>query len=149
MELSYDIFTEAFLDKISEYDFIEMNEEDRTANVDRYMKRAIAGFRKVCKYDLSSTINDETREFGIDVSDEDVDEIVDIISEGMVFQWLKPRVYKQDLLANVLNTKDFSMYSPSELLNRIKELYKETEKRYTQMIREYSYNHNDLTELHI
>lgn len=107
MELSYDIFTEAFLDKISEYDFIEMNEEDRTANVDRYMKRAIAGFRKVCKYDLSSTINDETREFGIDVSDEDVDEIVDIISEGMVFQWLKPRVYKQDLLANVLTQKIF------------------------------------------
>lgn len=149
MALSYDIFTEAFLDKISEYDFIEMNEEDRTANVDRYMKRSIAGFRKVCKYDLSSTVDDETREFSINVSDEDVDEIVDIISEGMVFQWLKPRVYKQDLLANVLNTKDFSMYSPSELLNRIKELYKETEKRYTQMIREYSYNHNDLTELHI
>lgn len=149
MALSYDIFTEAFLDKISEYDFIEMEEEDRTANVDRYMKRAIAGFRKACKYDLSSTVDDESREFNIDISDEDVDEIVDIVSEGMVFQWLKPRVYKQDLLANVLNTKDFTMYSPSELLLRIKELYKETEKRYIQMIREYSYNHNDLTELHI
>ena len=64
-------------------------------------------------------------------------------------QWMKPFVYKQENLENVLNTVDFSTYSPSELLLRVGNAYDGVKKDYIQMIREYSYNHGDLTELHI
>ena len=40
MGLSYDVFTAAFLSKISEYEFISMEEVNRTAVVDGYLKRA-------------------------------------------------------------------------------------------------------------
>lgn len=149
MGIPYDLFTSAFLSKINEYNFLRLVEEDRNTIVDGYMKRAIAAFKKICKYDLTTTGDDIDRVFLIDVSTEDVDELVDIVSEGMVMQWLKPYVYQQELLENALNTKDFSTYSPAELLLRVGNAYKNVKKDYTQMIREYSFNHGDLSDLHL
>jgi len=149
MSLSYDVFTGAFLSKINEYDFLEMQLSDRQDIVDGYMKRAVSAFKKNCMYDLTSSADDTNRVFNVNISANDVDELVDIISEGMLVQWMKPFVYRQENLENVLNTRDFTAYSPAELLLRISNAYSAAQKDYTQMIREYSYNHGDLTELHI
>lgn len=105
MGVPYDVFTGTFLSKITEYDFIKLPEEDRTAIIDGYMKRAISAFKKNCKHDLSTTGDDTAREFAVDISAGDIDELAEIISEGMLVQWLKPYVYKQELLENALNTK--------------------------------------------
>lgn len=149
MSVSYDLFTGAFLAKISEFEFLQLPAADRMSLVDGYMKRAVAEFKHICVYDLTYAMNDETREFAIDIKDDDIDEIVNIISEGMVVQWLKPYIYRQELLENTLNTKDFTTYSPAELLMRVGNAYKDSQKDYLQMTREYSYNHGDLTDLHI
>lgn len=149
MSVSYDLFGGAFLAKISEFEFVNMENELRTATVDGYMKRAIVAFKKICKYDLVGTSDDTEREFAIEIADEDIDEIVDIISEGMVVQWIKPYLNQQELLQNALNTRDYQTYSPAELLMRVGNAYKDAKASYTQMIREYSYNHGDLTDLHI
>lgn len=149
MSVSYDLFTGAFLAKISEFEFLQLPAADRTSLVDGYMKRAVAEFKHICVYDLMNAMNDETREFAIDIENDDIDEIVNIVSEGMVVQWLKPYIYRQELLENTLNTKDFTTYSPAELLMRVGNAYKDSQKDYLQMTREYSYNHGDLTDLHI
>lgn len=148
MSIPYDEFTNAFLSKITEYDFVGMRDYERTALIDGYMKRAIANFKKNCLYDLTTTGDDNTREFDLDIEEEDLDELVEIISEGMVVQWLKPFTHKQDNLEHSLNTDDFTGYSPAELLLRIRNEYDQSRKNYTAMVREYSYNHADLTELH-
>ena len=149
MAISYDYFTDAFLNKINEFELSELPDDFKDEIVDGYMKRAIADFRKNCKYDLITTQNDCCRMFMIEIDDADIDELVEIISEGMVVQWLKPYVYKQENLENVMNTRDYTMYSPAELLMRVGNAYKQASKDYIQMIREYSYNHGDLTDLHI
>ena len=149
MSVSYDLFTGAFLAKISEFEFLQLPTAYRTDLVDGYMKRAVAEFKHICVYDLMNAMNDETREFAINIEDDDIDEIVNIVSEGMVVQWLKPYIYRQELLENTLNTKDFTTYSPAELLMRVGNAYKNSQKDYLQMTREYSYNHGDLTDLHI
>lgn len=149
MSVPYDKFTGAFLSKISEYEFVNLRDFERNSIVDSYMKRAIAAFRKICKYDLSTTGDDIIREFDVEIDDGDLDEIVDIVSEGMLVQWMKPYTYKQDNLENVLNTKDFTTYSPSELLMRISNAYSAAQKDFTNMMREYSYNHGDLSDLHL
>ena len=87
--------------------------------------------------------------FSVDIPEADLTEIADIVSEGMVSQWLKPYVNKQENLENVLNTKDFTTYSPAELLMRVGNAYAKVQKDYTNMIREYSYNHGDLSDLHL
>ncbi len=148
ISVSYDVFGDAFLMKISDYDFLELFPLDRDEIVDGYMRRAIANFKKQCLYDLSSTADNTLRQFNVDIKPEDLDEIADIISEGMIVQWLHKYVYKQEILQNVINTRDFSLYSPAELLYRIGEAYRTAQKNFIQAVREYSYNHGKLTELH-
>lgn len=149
LSVPYDVFTDAFLQKVTEYDFIQLSEHDRNHLVDGYMKRAIAAFKKICKYDLTTTADDVVREFDVDIEDEDLEEIADIISDGMIVQWLKPYTFKQENLEAVLTTRDFSTYSPAELLRRVSEAHTEAKKAFTNAMREYSYNHGDLSELHL
>ena len=149
MSVPYDKFTEAFLAKITEYDFVNMKDFERNNLIDGYMKRAIAAFRHINPYDLSSTADDNIREFNVDIPAEEIDERVDIISEGMLAQWMKPYTYKQENLEMALNTRDFTTYSPAELLNRISSAYAKVQKDFVSMMREYSYNHGDLTDLYL
>lgn len=149
MTASYDLFIGAFISKITERDLLILEEDTRNEIVLDYMKRAVNGFKYVCRYDLASSYDDENQCFTVDIADRDIDEIVDIISEGMVVQWLKPYVNSQELLFNTLNTRDFTLYSPAELLLRVGNAYKQAQKDYTQMVREYSFNTGDLTDLHI
>ena len=148
MAVSYDVFAHAFLSKVTEYSFPKQDYA-RNDMVDGYMKRAFSAFKSVCPYDFTTTADDAVREFNVIIDGDDLDEIVDIVSEGMVVQWLKPYLYKQEIMENVLNTRDFTSYSPSELLYRVRESYNEANSHFLNMIREYSYRHNDLTELHI
>ena len=148
MSVSYDVFAGAFLSKITEYTFIQLTEENRTAIVDGFLKRAVQKFAKVCKYNLLEC-NDETRVFLTDIPSDELDEIVDIVSEGMLEQWMKPYVYRQENLENLLNSRDFTTYSPAELLLRVGNAHAKVQKDYTNMIREYSYNHGDLSDLHL
>lgn len=165
MTVPYDKFTEAFLSKITEYDFSNMGGFERNSTIDGFMKRAIAAFRHICQYDFTSTGDDNTREFYINVAEDDpdgtlqqqlddallkdLDEIVDIVSEGMLVQWMKPYANRQENLENALNTRDFTTYSPAELLTRIRNAHDAARKYFTSMVREYSYNHGDLTDLHL
>lgn len=148
MNISYDVIDGAFLNKITEYEFLRIPPVDRVDIIDGYMNRAVSSFKSICKYNLSKK-DQHGRYFSDDFKDEDVDEIVDIISEGMLIQWMKPYVYKQELLENGLNTKDYQTYSPGELLLRVSNTYNDLRRNYTQMIRDYSFNHGDLGRLHI
>lgn len=149
MAIPYDAFTGAFLNKISEFELLQLDDNTRTEVIDGYRKRAVAAFRKNCRVDLFTTGDETERAYLVDVTDEDADELVEIVSEGMLIQWLKPFVYQQDLLQNLLNTRDYTLYSPAELLMRVGNAYQKAQKDYTQMIREYSYNHGDLSDLHL
>lgn len=151
MGISYDVFTGAFLAKITEFDLLTLDSSIRNSIIDGYMHTAMSNsnFKKVCTYNFAASKDDDGRVFNIEISEDVLDEIADIISEGMIVQWLKPYVYKQEILENVLNTKDFSVYSPAELLLRVGNTYAKAQKDFLNMIREYSYNHGDLTDLHI
>ena len=148
MGIPYNIFTGAFLSKITEFNLLGLDDFTRNGIVDGYMKRALAGFNSICKYDLSA-YDDLTRTILVDINDKDIDEIADIVSEGMLVQWMKPYVYRQENLENILNTRDYTTYSPAELLLRISNAYYKAQRDYTNMVREYSYKHGDLSDLHI
>lgn len=148
MSVSYDVFTGAFLSKISEFEFIKLQEENRVAIIDGYMKRALSAF-KSSNYGFLSSANDDTREFDVDVDAGDLYEIADIVSEGMVVQWLKPYVNKQEILELHLNTRDYSTYSPAELLKQVAGVYSKAQRDFTQMVRDYSFHHGDVTVLHL
>ena len=152
MQVPYDFFIGAFLNKITEYTILGMDNEQRSAVVSTYMRRALSDFCAVCK-DLLVTYDDENMQISLTCTRTDVkidrDAIADIVSEGMVIQWLKPYVYRQENLENVLNTKDYSTYSPGGLLRQISSAYDKAQRDYTQMVREYSFRNGDIAGLHI
>lgn len=148
MLVSYDVFTQAFLNKVTEYNFLQLYETDRQAIVDGYMKRACAQFSEDCRFDITHG-DDETRTFDMEgVTEGELDEIIDIVTEGMLVQWFKQFMYKQENLELLLNTTDFTSYSPAELTYRLTNAYKMCKRDFTTRVREYSYRHNDLTGLH-
>lgn len=149
MRVSYDVFIGAFLEKISEYEFAGLSDETRSQTVNGYFHRAVSEFRKNCKYQFAGAFDDDNQTLDIEFAPEDLDELTDIISEGMVVQWLKPYLNHQENLQNAISTRDYSVYSPSELLKQVGAAYDRARRNYIQMIREYSYNHGDLTKLHI
>ena len=149
MNVSYDLFADAFLSKITEFEFINLPYEDRMWIVDGYMKRAIGAFRRNCLYDLVSTRDDDLREFNVEIKKEDLYEIIDIISDGMVVQWIETYLNKQELFENAISTRDYSLHSPAELLRRVGDAYDRARRKYKQKIYDYSFNHGDLKELHL
>ena len=152
MVVTYDIFTSVFLAKLTEYDFIRMQDQMRQELVDGYMKRACAKFGEVCEYDIIHG-DDNARTFtlekdGVDITPSELDEIVDIVSLGMLVQWFTQQYYNQENMKNMLNTTDFSHYSPSELLYRMTSAFEMCKSDFANAVREYSYRHGDLTNLH-
>ena len=104
------------------------------------MKQAIGKFSESCKKDLMAVTGNS---FDADLTYFELD----IISELMVEVWCKPRLYNLDLLRNKLSTKDFTTFSPANLLDKIREVYEQAHKRARSMINEYSFRENDIGEM--
>ena len=141
----YKAFIDTFLDKISDYKLLNYDDYLVDELAVGYMKRVCTKFDKICQADLSQQ---DDNEYAF-LSDEIDDEIIDIVTDGMVVEWLRQYVNNSDNLENILNTKDFTMYSSKNLLAEIKSLYQDEQKAFTNSMREYSYNHGDLSNLYL
>ena len=65
----------------------------------------------------------------------------------MVENWAKPKLYNSENFYNALGTKDFSFFSPANLLSQIRELYNLTRKNVKAMINEYSILNSQFSDL--
>ena len=147
MVVSYERVIEEFLQKVTEFRLLELPASTRDRIVRGYMISAISDFAKKCREPLAGYDDDEQT---ITMQNEiDEDEFANIISEGMVYYWFKQHMNNQENLANLLNTTDFSSYSPAELLKQVKASYDQCRKNFTNLLREYTYEHGDLTDLHV
>lgn len=128
-----------FLSKVTDYDLPDMLLEDREEIVLGYMKRSCAKFSRLCLIDLLD-IDEESEQFNQTLDEE----VIDIITEGMIVEWLKPKLYTLENLRNVLNTKDFNMYSPANLLSQIRETYNESKSEFKSLMKNYSHYYGNV-----
>lgn len=147
MVVSYEKVIDEFLQRVTEFRLIELPVSTREHIVRSYMISALSDFSKKCREPLDHY--DDTERTITMKNDIDEDEFVNIIAEGMVFYWFKQYMHNQENLQNLLNTTDFSSYSPAELLKQVKASYDQCRKNFTNMLREYTYEHGDLTDLHV
>ncbi len=129
---AYEIVYSSFRDKVTDYDLAEMVDVEESAILYGYMKSAIAKFGRICK--KLNNKDDTLQQFNEDLTDTEVD----ILSELMVENWTKPKLYHSEKLRNSLSTKDYSFFSPANLLNQLRELNKEAGKNARSMMNEYS-----------
>ncbi len=138
MNTNYSEVYEWFLKKVTYYSLEMLNDTDKEDIVNGYMKTACARF-KCCKIDLTDR-DDKLQEFNNKLDDE----ILDIISESMVVAWLQPKLNNEENLVNALSTKDYSVYSPANLLDKISNVYEIARKNAKKMIGNYSFEHGEL-----
>jgi hypothetical protein len=140
MATAYNVVYNSFLDKINDYDLADMAVGDANTVMSGLLNQAVVRFLESCKKDLSLTDENGFTE------DLDLDEI-DILSEGMIESWLKPYRNNLELLRNALSTKDFTTFSPANLLDKVNTTYLTAHANFLSRIKEYSFIHNDVGDL--
>ena len=137
---AYTTIYNSFLDKVNDYDLADMTAELAQTSMRGWLNQAVVRFLESCKKDLTQT------EEGGFTEDLDLMEI-DILTEGMVEAWLKPIRNNLDLLRNTLSTKDFTTFSPANLLDKVNNTYSMAHANFLSRIKEYSFIRNDVGDL--
>lgn len=138
----YEIVFDAFKDKITDYDLPLYDKDIQTEILYSLLTKACSKFARICKTNLSKR-SGELFEFTEDLSLEEID----ILTEWMVYYWISPYLNNTENLRNQLSTKDFSFFSPANLLSTLQKVHLESRKRARSITNEYSYIHSDLENL--
>lgn len=134
MGTPYSVVYQEFVFKIRGYELLSLYSDEREELAKIYMNSACRKFNKKSKHNLY------TRTKADDGFEETLEEEeIDIITEWMVVEWLKPQLHSDELLESRLNTKDFTEFSPAKLIEQIRGVYKEAEKRVKYMTINYTY----------
>ncbi len=86
--------------------------------------------------------------FNFDFNKNEFYDILDIVSEGMIVQWLRPYVYNSDNLRNIMNTKEYTMYSTANLISEIRKTFSYCDNNFKNLIREHSFSNGNLEKFH-
>lgn len=144
MATPYSDVYNAFIFKVEAYKLISMLEENREKILNRYLESVCRKVQRKCAeyIDLSNRDND-LQEFTIDI-DEDM---IEILAECMVAEWLKPKIYSDELLESRLNTKDFTEFSPAKLIEHTRYVYEMSVDTANAMINNYTFSHRDIHKI--
>lgn len=144
MATSYSEIYQAFIFKIEGYKLLSLLNEEREKIINIYMTAVCRKIQKKCKkyVDLSDR-DDSLKQFNTDIDDD----MIDIISECMITEWLKPKIYSDELLESRLNTKDFTEFSPAKLIEHTRYVYEMSENNSRAMVNNYTFSHDDVAEL--
>lgn len=128
--------------KFSDYDFLKLPESEREYILERYLMAARADFEKMCRIDLSQ-VDNVRKEFEADLDNE----VVEILSIGIAYHWVSSKVLDSTNLRNSLSIKDYSFFSPANLLREMTEFRNSLYKEYRRRMIEYSYYAGNIASL--
>ena len=142
MATPYSKIIETFIGKVSDYDLPKFTDIEKEAIIVGFMISACTKFARICKVDLYDR-DEVLKQFNQNLDDE----IIEIITETMLVEWIKPKVLSSENLKNCLSTKDYSLFSPANLLKELRETLITLKQESKKLINNYSFSHADFTEL--
>lgn len=135
-----DIYDRAIF-RFSDYDFMRMDIQMRESILERYLLSAISDLSviipDVVKYDI------HTKSFEQELDDE----VVELLALGVDYYWFSAKIQNSELLRNSLSTKDFTYFSPANLMRELRNVRKDIKAEYKSAVTIYSYNHGDFDSL--
>lgn len=120
----------AFLSKITDYDYLKLSEEDLNEELAMKLKSAIAKF--MIADDIE--INEYTEEFNRKLTYLEIE----ILSYGMVLAWIEPLVNNVELMKQRLSSKDFSIYSQANHLAELNNTRIRANREFNYWMKRYS-----------
>ena len=138
MATSFNDIVERFIPTVAEYSFFKLDDDELNELLKPYIISAVTQFSSVC---MSETVqfNKDSFEFSEDLSDEVIDILVDLVR----VEWLKHKLYNADILKNGMSTKDYTIFSPANLQEQIRETYVDARNTAKMRLYQYSYTHPD------
>ena len=133
-----------FRSRIRNYDFLEFDDFTILQYQYSLLIQSIFDFSDICKTDIEN-YDSELMVFNQKLTGNEIN----ILSLGMMVHFLEPYVYNTDALQNAISTKDFSVYSPANLLEKMTELLKETKKELKKEINLYSFKNGEISDLSV
>lgn len=144
MNTTYQYVYDEFKDSITDPDLLQFAEELQLDMLLAIMRKAIVKCNRITKKVCDLTSRDDIlAEFNIEIPDD----VLDILLEWMIVVWLKPFVNNIENLRNNLNTKDFTMYSPANLLEKIGDRYDKAFMEANSLTNKFSFIHSDMENL--
>lgn len=144
MTTTYNEVFETFKDNITDPDLILLSDDLQNETLTAIMEKAISR----CKRIISPIVDlDERSDNDTSFKNKLPSEVIDIISEWMIVFWLRPFVNNLENLRNSLSTKDFSVFSPANLLEKIGDRYDKSYRYARSLMNEYSYIIADMKNL--
>ena len=106
------------------------------------LESAIDDFSDICGQDLTD-YDIELQQFNVELTRKEQS----ILALSMIVHWLEPYVYNSDALKNAMSTKDFSVFSPAKLLEQMRGLLQQSERKLKAEMNLYSFKSNDVVGL--
>ena len=146
MTSSYETIYSRFLQKISDYELIQIDESTVYMLMNDWMRATLSKpyvrklFASIVLDDEIMTLEYELKNAIDDFTDEDF--VIEILSNGMVVEWLEPQIN------NILYTKQFvggkeeKFYAQSNQLAQLQSLLSDAKTELRKTIRDHGYINN-------
>ena len=128
--------------KFTDYTFLTTAADIKKDVLWRYLQSAIVDFTPIYQ-ENGLTYDVEKQEFDTDLPDE----VQEILALGIAYYWLSGQVLTRSLLKNILHNKDYTSYSPANLLKEAQSLKDGLGNEYRGKINTYSVRHGNIQEL--
>ena len=119
-----------FLSSITDYNIPLLSNDDFEEEMLMLLKKSIARFR--FKKDIA--INEFMGEFTRELKEEEKN----ILALGMVSEWVKPKIYSVEVMKMKMNSKDYQLFSESNMLTTLQKIKKEADAEFDYYMDIYS-----------
>lgn len=144
--LSYEEIFSDFLGNVTDYDFSSMDESTSDYLMSEYLQKTIA-VPYIHRLFSSIEADDEIHNLSFEMTnvvddDSDLYFVKNILSKGMVIEWLKPQVRNKVNISQFFGGKEQKYFSQSNHLAEIRKLLEDTELEVRKEIRDRGYIYN-------
>lgn len=132
-----------FLLRVEQYSFYDKEINVRELILRSYLDQACYRFEPYCKDVNLFDIDEENQRFNSELSPQ----VIYILVENMAVVWLKTQRDSEENTKNMLSEKDYSVFSPANLLTSLRKAYTEADKEIIGIMNDYSLDDLDTKKL--
>lgn len=125
--------------RVMDYDVLKRTFQEQYDLMYKFLLSAIADFSPYCHIDLNDR-SEELAQFNQTLDNE----VMEILALGVAYYWMSSRTLNSELLYNRLSTKEYSYFSPANLLREVQTLRDSVQHEFRSAIIRYTYRHGDI-----
>ena len=139
---SFEEIYDRAITRFRDYTWLKYSDEDKAYLLRNYLRFVQTDFGPICLENLDD-FDDEAGSFNITLSND----VINILAAGVSYYWLDAKIMNSENLRNYMSTKDYSYFSPANLLREMTALKEMAWKEYNRRMTMYGYFKADISSL--